>query len=178
MLLGEIPLEAGDYSWIRRVIDPDNTHIIETGGGDYLVECPGCTRSGFKLNRSFTIDANGWISFTIDFDLRKSISLTQPNKPIREDFDYRLCPILRILETQLASSYIHGDVADPRPDKTDPVAPDGCRVYVDDGDMVTITPDDICLDPDTGICPPADRPLLETPVVYDVSGGGYSYNSG
>ena len=29
-LLGDIPLDAGEYSWIRLVIDPENTRIVET----------------------------------------------------------------------------------------------------------------------------------------------------
>jgi uncharacterized repeat protein (TIGR01451 family) len=178
MLLGEIPLDAGDYSWIRLVIDPANTHIVETGGGDYLVKCPSCTQSGFKLNRSFTIEANGWINFTIDFDLRKSITLSQPNKSPREDFDYILRPTLRILETELASSYIYGEVTDLRSEQTNPDAPDGCWVYVYDGEMASITPDDICLNTAPAVCKPADRPLLETPVVYDGSDGSYDYNTG
>ena len=178
MLLGEIPLDAGDYSWIRLVIDPANTHIVETGGGDYLVKCPSCTQSGFKLNRSFAIPANGWINFTIDFDLRKSITLRQPNKQPREDFDYILRPTLRILETELASSYIYGEVTDSRSEQINPDAPDGCWVYVYDGDMASIIPDDICLETDPAVCKPADRPLLETPVVYDGSDGSYDYNTG
>jgi len=178
MLLGEIPLDAGDYSWIRLVIDPAYTHIVETGGGDYLVKCPSCTQSGFKLNRSFTIEANGWINFTIDFDLRKSITLRQPNKSPRDDFDYILRPTLRILETELASSYIYGEVKDLRSDKSNPDAPDGCWVYVYDGGMASVIPDDICLSSDPAVCKPADRPLLETRVVYDGSDGSYDYNTG
>jgi hypothetical protein len=177
MLLGEIPLDAGDYSWIRLVIDPDNTYIVETGGGSYLVKCPSCTRSGFKLNRSFTIVANGWIDFTIDFDLRKSITLRRPNSP-RQDFDYILRPTLRILDTELASSYIYGEVTDLRSIMSNPDTPAGCYVYVYDGDRATITPDDICLNTDPAVCKPADRPLLETPVVYDGSDGSYDYNTG
>jgi len=180
MLLGKIPLDAGDYSWIRLVIDPAHTHIVETSGGDYLVDCPSCTQSGFKLNRAFTIDATGWIDFTIDFDLRKSITLSQPNKP-RDDFHYKLRPTLRILETALASSSISGEVTDQRSDMTNPPAtPEGCWVYVYDGDAATIVPDDICLDPDTSVCPAADRPLLETQVMYDAvnNDGTYDYDTG
>ena len=150
MLLGEIPLDAGDYSWIRLVIDPAHTHIVETSGGDYLMKCPSCTQSGFKLNRSFTIDTTGWIDFTIDFDLRKSITLTHPNAP-RADYDYILRPTLRILDTALASSYIHGTVTDQRSEMVNPDTPDTCWVYVYEGDAASITPDDICNDPDTSI---------------------------
>jgi hypothetical protein len=119
MLLGEIPLDAADYSWIRLVIDPANTRIVETSGADYLMKCPSCTQSGFKLNREFTIPTTGWIDFIIDFDLRKSITLTRPNQP-REDFDYILRPTLRILDTELASSFIHGIVTDLRSEPVNP----------------------------------------------------------
>jgi hypothetical protein len=173
MLLGEIPLDAGDYSWIRLVIDPDNTRIVETSGADYLVKCPSCTQSGFKLNREFTIDSTGWIDFTIDFDLRKSLTLRRPNQP-RENLDYILRPTLRILDTELASSFIHGLVEDQHSE----LDPDACWVYVYEGGADIITPDDICLDPDTSICPQTDRPLLEAQVQLDAGTGNYVYNTG
>ena len=176
-LLGDIPLDAGDYSWVRLVIDPAYTRVVETSGGSYLVKCPSCTRSGFKLNRTFTIDTTGWIDFVIDFDLRKSLTLTQPNKP-RADFHYILRPTLRILDTQLASSSIQGIVTDQRSEQVNPATPDACWVYVYPGDATSIVPDDICLDPDTNVCPAADRPLLETPVTFDSATGDYVYNTG
>ena len=173
MLLGEIPLDAGDYSWLRLVIDPDNTRIVETSGAEYLVKCPSCSESGFKLNRDFTIDATGWIDFIIDFDLRQSLSLRRPNRP-RMDFDYILRPTLRILDTELASSNIHGMVDDQHGE----IDPDACWVYVYEGDVAAILPDDICLDTDTSICPLTDRPLLETPVQFDTGTGLYVYETG
>ncbi|RKZ66761.1 MAG: hypothetical protein DRQ44_06420 [Gammaproteobacteria bacterium] len=173
MLLGEIPLDAGDYSWIRLVIDPDNTRIVETSGADYLMECPSCTQSGFKLNREFTIETTGWIDFTIDFDLRKSLTLRRPNKS-RTDFDYIVRPTLRILDTELASSFIHGLVEDQHSE----LNPDVCWVYVYEGGAEIITPDDICLDSDTSICPQTDRPLLEAQVQLDTDTGNYVYNTG
>ncbi len=170
-LLGEIPLDAGDYSWVRLVIDPDHTRIVETSGAEYLVECPSCTQSGFKLNREFTIGATGWIDFIIDFDLRQSLTLRRPNQP-REDFDYLVRPTLRILDTELASSFIHGIVTDQHSE----IAPDACWVYVYEGDAASVTPDDICTNPT--ICPAADRPLLATPVQLDGGTGDYVYNTG
>jgi uncharacterized repeat protein (TIGR01451 family) len=177
MLLGKIPLDAGDYSWVRLVIDPAHTYVVETSGGSYLVNCPSCTQSGFKLNRSFTIDNGGWIDFTIDFDLRQSLTLRRPNR-VRADFDYILRPTLRILDTQLASSFIHGLVTDLRSEPFNPATPDACWVYVYTGDAASVTPDDICLDPSTSACPPADRPLLTTPVQYDTGSGDYFYDTG
>ena len=67
-----------------------------------------------------------------------------------------------------------GEVTGLRTNNTSP-APDGCRVYVCDGDMATITPDDTCLSTAPAVCMPADRPLLETQVVYDNS---YDHNTG
>ena len=172
-LLGNIPLDAGDYSWIRLVIDPENTRVVETTGAEYLVKCPSCTKSGFKLVRAFDVEATGWVDFIIDFDLRKSLTLRRPNKP-RADFDYVLRPTLRILDTELASSFIHGMVEDQHP----VINPDICWVYVYEGDEASTEPDDICLDSDAAICPPADRPLLETPVQFDDASGLYTYNTG
>jgi uncharacterized repeat protein (TIGR01451 family) len=176
-LLGDIPLDAGDYSWVRLVIDPAHTRVVETSGGSYLVKCPSCTQSGFKLNRAFTIDTTGWIDFVIDFDLRKSLTLTQPNKP-RADFHYILRPTLRILDTQLASSSIQGVVTDQRSEQINPATPDGCWVYLYAGDIASIVPDDICMNPDTNVCPTTDRPQLETPVTFDNATGDYVYNTG
>ena len=172
-LLGNIPLEAGDYSWIRLIIDPQNTRIVETSGGEYLMLCPSCTNSGFKLVRAFSIESTGWIDFTIDFDLRKSLTLRRPNKP-RSDFDYILRPTLRILDTELANSFIFGTVEDQHPG----IDPDICWVYVYSGDAATVDPDDVCIDPDNVICPVADRPLLETPVQFENVSGLYTYKTG
>ena len=172
-LLGEIPLAAGDYSWIRLVIDPDFTRIVETSGGEFLVKCPSCTKSGFKLVRSFDIETTGWVEFTIDFDLRKSITLRRPNQP-RQDFDYILRPTLRILDAELASSFIHGTVDDQH----DEINPDVCWVYVYEGEMTSVEPDDICTNADTTVCPLANRPLLEAPVQFENASGLYSYKTG
>lgn len=172
-LLGDIPLDAGDYSWVRLVIDPENTRVVETSGGEYLVKCPSCTKSGFKLVQAFNVEATGWVDFTIDFDLRKSLTLRRPNKT-RTDFDYILRPTLRILDTELASSLIHGMVEDQHLE----IDPDVCWVYVYEGDAASTEPDDICLDPDTAICPLADRPLMEAPVQFDNISGLYTYNTG
>ena len=47
--------------------------------------------------------ANGWIDLTIDFGLRKSITLRRSNKVPIQDFDYIPRPTLRIHDTELAS---------------------------------------------------------------------------
>jgi hypothetical protein len=98
-LLGEYELPSGHYSWMRLVIDPAYTYVVETGGGESLLDCSSCDESHLKLNRSFTIEQGGVIAFTIDFDLRKSIS---GKTPISE---HRL--------QQVIDSMVQGDMGGP-----------------------------------------------------------------
>jgi hypothetical protein len=199
MLLGEVELKADDYSWIRLVIDPDNTRIVERtvvgepdGEGNAenddmiyppkLLDCSSCDESHLKLNRHFTVENEGWINFTIDFELPKSLTLQLPQseKP-RPDYAYKLRPTLRILDTELASTFIWGSVTDMRaPPTADPADPTGCKVYTYTGDMATVVPDDIC----TGVCVPDvlsnQRPLDIASVNADLvnNDGSFDYRTG
>lgn len=177
MLLGEIELAAGHYSWIRLDINPENTYINETGvsegdpGNPTLLDCSSCDESHLKLNRSFTIEDGGWINFTIDFDLQKSLTLQLPQseKP-REDYAYKLRPTLRIIDTELASTFIWGSVENP-------ADPTGCSVYVYTGTPTTL--DDICVDDSPTVhCGVADtqRPLAKVDVIDN--GGTFDYRTG
>lgn len=175
-LLDEYPLPAGNYSWVRLVIDPDNTYVVEDmGGAQLLLDCSSCNESHLKLNRSFEIDAEGVVDFTIDFDLGKSITLKQPNKKPYEDYQFKLRPTLRIIDTEVASAYIFGTVAEAL---TDPDLPDVCSVYVYEGDAAAIEPDDNCVADDATTCPLADRPLTTTGIELDLDTGLYAYRSG
>ena len=165
MLLGEFDLDAGGYSWIRLDIDPENTVIVErtvvgepdgegnSENNDIIheskkLDCSSCDQSHLKLNRSFTIENTGWTNFTIDFDLQKSLTLQLPQsvKP-RPEYAYKLRPTLRIIDTELASTFIWGSVTDTRATKVDPADPTGCEVYTYVGPEVgdpAVIPDDIC----------------------------------
>lgn len=191
MLLGEFVLDAGDYSWIRLVIDPENTVIVERdviGEPDEvddsepdmlyppaLLDCSSCDETHLKVIRHFTIEHTGWINFTIDFDLHKSMTLQLPQsmKP-RPDYAYKLRPTLRMLDTELAGTFIWGSVTDTLPTGGDPAA---CSVYTYSGDMAAVVPDDICND---GCMPgmfPGDRPL-DTAMVEGLDGGPFTYRTG
>ena len=179
MLLDEYPLPAGDYSWVRLVIDPAKTYVVENeGGAELLLDCPSCTQSGLKLNRPFNMEAKGWVAFTVDFDLRKSITLRERNMPDPQDYDYKLRPTLRILDTEIASAFIHGTVTDVRTEQSNPDTPAGCMVYVYAGDVVT---DDICMtedEPPTECSSDGSRPLTTADVALDVGSGLYDYRTG
>jgi hypothetical protein len=65
MLLNEYPLPQGDYSWARLEIDPLQTYVIVNEGGQHLLlDCPSrsADQSGLKLNRSFHMEAEGWVA--------------------------------------------------------------------------------------------------------------------
>jgi hypothetical protein len=112
LLVDNQSLPQGDYSWIRLDIDPDNTFVVvDEGGEQLLLDCSSCDESHLKRNHSFNIEAEGWVAFTMDFDLRKSISHRRPNKEIPEDYDYKLRPTLRIVDMEIAGSFIWGHQA-------------------------------------------------------------------
>jgi hypothetical protein len=198
MLLGEFDLPAGHYSWIRLVIDPDNTLIVERtvnglpdGEGnsetdDTLydpakLDCSSCDESHLKLVKSFTIENGGWQNFTIDFDLQKSLTLQLPqSEKRRPDYAYKLRPTLRIIDAELAGTFIWGSVADTRATKEDPADPTGCDVYVYSGDEATVIPDDMCIPADEfdHSCDAVNnqRPLTTADVINN--GGTFEYRTG
>jgi hypothetical protein len=173
VVLGEFDIPAGDYSWIRLDIDPDKTVIVErevVGELDEVdntdpdtlypaarLDCSSCDQSHLKLNRSFTIENTGSIGLTIDFDLQKSLTLQLPQseKP-RPHNAYKLRPTLRILDTELARTFIWGSVTDDLLTGGDPSM---CRVYTYTGNTATVIPDDICNAGCTEGSAPEDRPL-------------------
>jgi hypothetical protein len=189
VVLGDFEIPAANYSWIRLDIDPAETVIVErTVNGDpdelevpsdpadtlyepALLDCSSCDESHLKLNRSFTIENGGFIGFTIDFDLQKSLTLQLPLSEIpREAYAYKLRPTLRILDTELASTFIWGSVENP-------ADPTGCSVYVYTGTPATL--DDICVaDPPDVICADADtqRPLAKVDIIDN--GGTFDYRTG
>ena len=77
LLLDGVTLPAGDYQWIRLIVDnePDvrDSYIVLTGGEECELRVPSGAESGLKLMRGFTLPADGSVALTVDFDLRKSI---------------------------------------------------------------------------------------------------------
>jgi hypothetical protein len=195
VVLGEFDIPAGDYSWIRLVIDPAYTVIVErTVNGDpdeletpsdpadtlydpALLDCSSCDQSHLKLNRSFSVENAGFIAFTIDFDLQKSLTLQLPqSEKRRPDYAYKLRPTLRILDTELASTFIWGSVTDEFAAGGDPR---DCKVYTYSGAVAAVTPDDECIEIDgcsVGFTP-GDRPI-NTVDVDGTDGGPFVYRTG
>jgi uncharacterized repeat protein (TIGR01451 family) len=188
MLLEEYPLEPGDYEWMRLAVlsgeeNVDKTYVVEDlseGGGTFPLKCPSCAKeqSGLKLKwpRDTSWETEGWVDFTVDFDVRQSITLAKPNAGL--DKKYILKPVLQILTTELASTYIHGMVIDAG--LLDPTRREDCVVYVFAGESSTVTPDDYCSeDFGVGICDTerGDIALTTATVDFDVATGDYLYRT-
>jgi hypothetical protein len=101
-LLGDENLAAGRYEWLRLDLD-EALSAITVAGQQYPLTIPGSARTGLKLNRGFTIAEGAQTSFTVDFDLRKSVHRTGNGA-------YIMRPTLRIVDT-LAAGSIAGSVS-------------------------------------------------------------------
>src|ERR1044072_6304598 len=77
LLLDGVTLPAGKYGWVRLIVDNQqnvrDSYITRTTGEECELRVPSGAESGLKLNRGFTLPADGSVALTIDFDLRKSI---------------------------------------------------------------------------------------------------------
>lgn len=108
-LLNGETLAAGDYEWIRLKVnasqggDPADDSYIVIGGVPHELRIPSGQESGLKLNRPITIPADGSTSFTIDFDLRKSVHE-------RAGGIYNLRPTLRLVD-DFDQGTLRGDVS-------------------------------------------------------------------
>ena len=188
MLLEEYPLPPGDYEWMRLAVlsgeaHADKTYVVEDlskGGGTFPLKCPSCAKeqSGLKLKwpKDTTWETEGWVDFTVDFDVRRSITLAKPNAGPNKK--YILKPVLQILTTELASTYIHGMVIDVG--LTDPTMREDCVVYVFEGQDGAVTLDDYCsLDFEGADCDGerGDAALTTATVDLDDATGDYVYRT-
>lgn len=78
VLLDDEPLTAGEFEWIRLLVNADpnvagDSYIDFANGQRCELRIPSGMESGLKLNRGFTLPADGSAAMTVDFDLRRSI---------------------------------------------------------------------------------------------------------
>lgn len=102
-LLDSHEVAAGDYNWIRLHVNAvedgvmDSFVMTDTG---QMIELEVSNQQFLQLVSGFTIAAGNNVSFVIDWDLRKG--LTIPNNPNMDA--WRLRPALRISNLQEAGS--------------------------------------------------------------------------
>lgn len=168
LLLDGVTLAAGDYEWIRLIVDNQanvrDSYIVRTTGEECELRVPSGAESGLKLNRGFTLPAAGSIALTIDFDLRKSLRAPpgQSGSGVDCTQGYLLRPTLRIVDDANVGA-IAGTVASAL------VSADCLpKVYVFSG--ASSVPDDV--EELTGV--PDVDPLLVASV--DVQNGATTYD--
>ena len=102
-LLSNIEMTAGEYQWIRLEVvtegDLDTYLVLKDGGGTHELTIPSTT--GLKLNRGFTLPANGSASFTLDVNLQKSL--------VEDASGYKLKPVIRMVDN-VEVGHIEGEI--------------------------------------------------------------------
>ncbi len=141
VLLDGQTLNAGTYTWMRLKVnatqggDPADDSYIVIGGTPHEMRIPSGDQTGLKLNRPITIPEGNATSFTIDFDLRKSVHE-------RSGGIYNLRPTLRLVDNSTDGS-LAGTV-DSSTISAECISGDIAAVYVFEG--AGTAPDDINID--------------------------------
>jgi hypothetical protein len=157
ILLSNELLPAGEYEWIRLKVNAgrnaSDSFIDLEDGSRHPLFIPSGNQTGLKLNRGFVIGIGSSHSFTIDFDLRKSVV----HPPGLGD-PYLLKPVLRLVDN-LEVGTIDGTVAAG-------LVVEGCApaVYLYSG--AAIVADDV------GSAVP---PLASTSVTLDTATGAWRF---
>lgn len=160
-LLEGVSLPSGRYNWVRLRVDATedgvaDSYIALEDGSQHELEIPSGAQTGLKLVSGFVVPAGGHASFTIDFDLRKSV-----HEPMDAGGSYKLRPALRIVDNSRVGA-IGGAVEAA-------LMPEGCApaVYVYAGSGVT--PDDV-----DGLAP---EPVTSARVELNEGSGAYEYRA-
>ncbi len=134
-LLLDHELEAGHYNWMRLKVDMSHSYIIvEDGGAQHDLYIPSGDETGLKLNNGFDITAGGAATFTVDFDLRKSVLAPSNGSDV-----YKLKPTLRIVENANVG-HLSGTVGTTSLQHASCATTPNYAVYIFEGD---VTPDDV-----------------------------------
>lgn len=89
VLVDEV-VPAGEYEWIRLMV-VEGASYLESDGIVNTIEIPSGAQTGLKLVSGFVLPEGGAADFTIDFDLKKSLTITGNGK-------YILRPTLKLID--------------------------------------------------------------------------------
>lgn len=182
-LLNDVELGAGRYEWIRLQVNakapgsmtlPDDTlpptTIKLNDGSEPDLLIPSGPQTGLKLVSGFNVPSGGSASFTIDFDLRKAVTLT--GGPTGK---YLLRPAFRLVDNsnsghlvgEITSGFVQTSCPDLDSDGNGD-ATGGLAVYVYEGPDAT-----------TGdIGDPDNEPLTTDEAELNPIDGNYDYRIG
>ena len=114
LFAGEVP--AGDYQWIRLLVNAERTvhdsYIIIDGEKQCSLWIPSGAESGLKIFSDIFVTANGVSNYMLDFDVRTSITAPPglPSGTLDCLQDYILKPTIRIVD-ETESGSIAGAVS-------------------------------------------------------------------
>ena len=166
-LLIDEPIPAGDYEWIRLKVNAErgvmDSFVVEDDGGEESLFIPSGSQRGLQLNGPFSVNANQGVFYVVDFDLRKSINNPQGFP------DYRMNPVLRIVEVEEAGSI--GGSIDPAlligtDCDADPATGEGAAVCDYEGNDATM-----------GSLGSDSEPLTAARVTLDIETGDFVYTA-
>lgn len=164
-LLDDISVTAGQYQWLRLMVnaekDTTDSYIELDDGSTHSLYVPSGGQTGLKLVSGFAVPQGGSASFTIDFDLRKSVINPQ------NDGDYFLKPTLRLIDNSTVG-HIAGDF-DITPSACE--EGDSMAAYLYDGHGAT--PTDIDTSREDAL-----NPVTTARIVLDDDSGEYGYSIG
>lgn len=84
-MLFDQPIAAGSYGQIRLIVvadgDPSNSYIVLSDGTTHGLLIPSGAETGLKLVSGFTVPVSGVVDYTVDFDLRKSVTCPPGQSP-------------------------------------------------------------------------------------------------
>jgi len=111
ILLDNVLLPAGEYEWIRLKVnaglDGSDSYVVTTSGGEVPIFIPSGNETGLKLVSGFTVGVGSIVDYTIDFDLRQSLTWASGLGDV-----YTLKPALRLVDN-LEVGVIAGTVGEP-----------------------------------------------------------------
>jgi len=170
-LLDGATVPAGDYEWIRLLVDAAESKPGSTGASNIVLESnpdgsevlaiPSGWHSGLKLVSGFHVPLGGSADFTIDFDLRKGVVHTgRSMAPV-----YMLKPALRLVDNSAAGTIAGTFEPAQYTDGCD--TPEDSAVYVYQGASAT-----------TGDVGSENEPLASVGLSDDDSDGIYAFEIG
>ncbi|MGE5626375.1 MAG: DUF4382 domain-containing protein [Bacillota bacterium] len=95
-LLDGADIPAGHYQWIRMMVDMSQSSITLADGGVHPLVIPSGDQTGLKLVSGFSIASDEQAVFSVDFDLRRSITLASGT--------YDFMPAMRLVDDSTAGS--------------------------------------------------------------------------
>lgn len=169
-LISNASIAAGTYSWVRLKVNAESdtldSYVVLNDGSEISLRVPSGSQTGLQLNTPFTITAGGVSNFTIDFDLRKSVT-----DPVGQP-DYILKPSLKIVDNSQIGQ-ISGTVDPSLFDEShcgadaDGSTGAGAAIYLYSGSAAT-----------TGDSGSADEPLTSALIALNAASGSLEYEIG